>query len=143
MRSPVTPARAEVPSPARSKGRRDGAPVCPGSDCRQTKRPESATRLRPAAGGAGSAGVDSPAASKRQVGDRVSLECRAGGAGSAGVDGSAALQGPAQGELVGVFEVAADRQAAGDPGEADAVGGQVAGHEGGRGLALEVGVGGD
>ena len=63
--------------------------------------------------------------------------------GSAGVDGSAALQGPAQGELVGVLEVAADRQAAGDPGEADAVGGQVAGHEGGRGLALKVRVGGD
>src|SRR4029450_11290417 len=55
---------------------------------------------------------------------------------------AAAGEGAAQGDLVGVFEVAADGEATGDAGDPDAEGGQEAGQVHGGGLALDVGVGG-
>src|SRR6478672_526317 len=60
-----------------------------------------------------------------------------------GVDATAALEGPSERHLVGVLEVTADGQARGQPrhGEADVA--QQPAQVGGRGLALEVGVGRD
>src|SRR6266508_1104899 len=54
---------------------------------------------------------------------------------------AAAGEGATEGDLVGVLEVAADRQAAGDPGDPDAERGEQTGHVHGGGLALDVGVG--
>ena len=56
---------------------------------------------------------------------------------------AAALEGAAQGDFVGVFEVPAHRQAGRQPGHGDADGLEHPCQVGGRGLALKVGVGGD
>src|SRR5215213_6101247 len=60
-----------------------------------------------------------------------------------GVDLATAFERPAQRDLVGVLEVAADGEAAGDAGGAHAEGLQQPGQVHGGGLALDVGVGGE
>jgi len=58
------------------------------------------------------------------------------------LDDPPALECAAECELVGVFEVAADGQAAGQAGDLDAQGGQAAFEVPGGGVALDVRVGG-
>src|SRR5665213_716668 len=60
---------------------------------------------------------------------------------ASGVHLGRALEGPAEGQLVGVLEVTAHRQSAGDPGNGQPQGLEEPGEVHGRGLALEVGVG--
>src|SRR5699024_2711208 len=56
-------------------------------------------------------------------------------------DGAAPLQGPTEGELVGVFEITADGEPARDTGDLDAERPQQAAQVHGGRLALDVGVG--
>ena len=58
-------------------------------------------------------------------------------------DGGAALERAAEGQLIGVLEVAADRQTAGQLAHAQAERGEHPDEVGGRRLALEVRIGGD
>src|SRR4051812_44465417 len=58
------------------------------------------------------------------------------------LDGPAAGEGPSEGDLVGVLQVAADRQAAGQPAHGDAHRLDQPGQVGGGRLALQVRVGG-
>src|SRR3954451_1753466 len=63
--------------------------------------------------------------------------------GASDIEQSPSLERSAERDLVGVLEVAADRQAGGDPGDLQAHRPQQPGEVGGRGLPLEVGVGRD
>ena len=58
-------------------------------------------------------------------------------------DGAAAFEGAAEGDLVRVFEVTADRQSGSEARDLDADGLQHPHEVGGRGFALEVRIGGD
>src|SRR3954470_3501453 len=70
---------------------------------------------------------------------RFGAPCRDG----SGVDFAATLERTAQGDLVGVLEVAPDREAARDTGGAHPDGLEQPGQVHGGGLALDVGVGGE
>src|SRR6202011_83739 len=58
-----------------------------------------------------------------------------------GLDVAASLQRPAQGQLVGILEVSANRETTGDPGYLDPERPQKAGEIHRGGIALDVGVG--